>query len=144
MSEILDEEKLGVAIYNYLYELAQSWDAWRNGETSNPITYEDGEKYIMSLIKANTNLKKEQPLPKRPEIYNNKQKGNNMTYEEWKLKLIRLIVDEKRVKEQTGKWKLSEISCVLNDDCDYPQGFKEGDTPEDIWQGEMDSIRDSQ
>ncbi len=65
-----------------------------------------------------------------------------MTYEEWKLKLIRLIVDEKRVKGSV--YKIDEIKCVLSDDCDYPQLYKDGETPEDVWQGEIDAIADSQ
>lgn len=67
-----------------------------------------------------------------------------MTYEEWKLKLIQLIVDEKRVIDETGTFLRDEISCVLNDDCDYPKLFKDGETPEDVWQGEIDAIGDSQ
>jgi hypothetical protein len=66
-----------------------------------------------------------------------------MTYEQWQLKLIRLIVAETRVKGNKA-WKLDEINCVLNDDCDYPQLFKDGETPEDVWQGEIDAIGDSQ
>jgi hypothetical protein len=27
---------------------------------------------------------------------------------------------------------------------DYLQAFKDGETPEDVWQGEIDAIRDSQ
>jgi hypothetical protein len=65
-----------------------------------------------------------------------------MTYEEWQLKLIRLIVDEKRVKG--SRFKIEEIICVLNDDCDYPQAYQDGELPEEVWQGEIDAIRDSQ
>jgi hypothetical protein len=60
MSKILNEKELSVAIYNYLYELAQNWDAWRANQIKNPITYEDGENHIMSLIKANCRMKGEQ------------------------------------------------------------------------------------
>lgn len=65
-----------------------------------------------------------------------------MTYEEWKLKLISLIIEETRVRGTV--YKIDEIRCVLNDDCDYPKFYKEGETPEDIWQGEIDAIFDSQ
>jgi len=65
-----------------------------------------------------------------------------MTYEEWKLKLIRLIVEETMIKAQL--YKIDEIRCVLNDDCDYPTVYKNGETPEEVWQGEIDAIRDSQ
>jgi hypothetical protein len=64
------------------------------------------------------------------------------TYELWKLALICLIINETRVSGNL--WKLAEINCVLEDDCDYPQSFKDGDTPEEIWQGELDAIADSQ
>lgn len=70
-----------------------------------------------------------------------------MTYAEWKLKLIQIIVDETRIKGtvfQVLAWKWDEIKCVLNDDCNYPQSFKDGGTPEYIWQGEIDAIYDSQ
>jgi hypothetical protein len=66
-----------------------------------------------------------------------------MTYEEWKLKLINLIVEEDRVRGN-NKWKLDEIKCVLSDDCEYPQRFNIGDTPEEVWQDEIDAIADSQ
>ena len=65
-----------------------------------------------------------------------------MTYEEWKLQLIRLIVDEKRVNGL--RYKIDEINCVLNNDCEYPQSYKDGETPEYVWQGEIDAIADSQ
>jgi len=65
-----------------------------------------------------------------------------MTYEEWKLKLISLIIDETRVRGI--RYKINEIKCVLNDDCDYPKSYKEGETPEGIWQGEIDAIAESQ
>jgi hypothetical protein len=70
-----------------------------------------------------------------------------MTYEEWKLNLIKLIVNETRMKGtvfQVLAWKFDEIKCVLNDDCNYLQSFKDGETPEEIWQGEIDAIYDSQ
>ena len=70
------------------------------------------------------------------------KKEINMTYEEWKLKLIELIVNEKRVRGSI--YKLCEITCVLSDDCDYPQRFKDGDTPANVWQDEIGSIADSQ
>ncbi len=65
-----------------------------------------------------------------------------MTYEQWKLKLIELIINEKRVRGI--RYKIDEINCVLVDDCDYPKLFKDGETPEDVWQGEIDAIGDSQ
>jgi hypothetical protein len=65
-----------------------------------------------------------------------------VTYEQWKLELIRLIVDETRVRGV--RYKLDEINCVLNDDCDYPQAFKDNETPEEVWQGEIDAIFASQ
>ncbi len=65
-----------------------------------------------------------------------------MTYEEWKLKLIRLIVEEVRVRGTV--YKIDEIGCVLNDDCEYPESYKQGETPEYVWQGEIDAIADSQ
>ncbi len=74
-------------------------------------------------------------------------KDLDMTYAEWKLKLIQLIVNETRIKGtvfQVLAWKWDEIECVLNDDCEYPQAYKDGETPEDIWQGEIDAIYDSQ
>jgi len=70
-----------------------------------------------------------------------------MTYPEWKLKLIKLIMDETRIKGtvfQVLAWKWDEITCVLNDDCDYPQSYGDGESPENIWQGEMDAIYASQ
>ena len=66
-----------------------------------------------------------------------------MTYEEWKLKLIKLIVDQD-FGEYGSLLKIQEINCVLVDDCDYPQAFKDGETPEEVWQGEIDAIGDSQ
>ena len=75
----------------------------------------------------------------------NLKRGKKMTYEEWKLKLIELIVNETRIKgtvRQVLTWKWDEINCVLQDD--YKQGFEDGATPEDIWEGEMDAIYDSQ
>jgi hypothetical protein len=65
-----------------------------------------------------------------------------LTYPEWKLELIRLIVDETRVEGY--EYKIPEISCVLYDDCDYPLAYKNGETPEEVWQGEIDAIGDSQ
>ena len=65
-----------------------------------------------------------------------------MTYEQWKLELIRLILNEKRVSGQV--WKLAEISCVLSDDCDYPKSYKDGDTPKEVWEDEIGAIYDSQ
>jgi hypothetical protein len=64
-----------------------------------------------------------------------------MTYEEWQLKLIHLIVDENRVKGNKA-WKLDEIHCVLTDD--FQDSFAAADTPEEAWQGEIDAIGDSQ
>ena len=66
-----------------------------------------------------------------------------MTYEEWKLKLIQLIINETRIKgDDLDGWRCGEISCVLNDDwtCEY----NHDDSPEEVWQGEIDSIADSQ
>lgn len=65
-----------------------------------------------------------------------------MTYEEWKLKLISLIINETRVKGLA--YRIDEIACVLNDDCEYLESFKQGITPEEIWEGEIDAIADSQ
>ena len=65
-----------------------------------------------------------------------------MTYEQWKLELICLIVDETRVRGM--RYKLDEINCVLNDDCDYPKSYADGETPEYVWQGEIDAIAASQ
>ena len=45
---------------------------------------------------------------------------------------------------QVLTWRWDEIKCVLNDDCDYPQAYKDGETPEEIWEGEMNAIYDSQ
>ena len=67
-----------------------------------------------------------------------------MTYDEWKLKLIQLIVDEKRVIDETGTFMRDEINCVLSDDCDYPKLFKDGETPEYAWEEEIGAIADSQ
>jgi hypothetical protein len=66
-----------------------------------------------------------------------------MTYEEWKLELIRLIINETKIID-TVTFLRDEINCVLNDDCDYPKLFKDGESPEDVWQGEIDAIADSQ
>ena len=65
-----------------------------------------------------------------------------MSYAEWKLEIIKLIVSEKRVRG--ARWKLDEINCVLVDDCNYEQLYKDGETPVDVWQGEIDAIADSQ
>jgi hypothetical protein len=70
-----------------------------------------------------------------------------MNYAEWKLELIKLIINEKRIKgtlTQKLAWKFDEIEFVLNDDCDYPQDYKNGETPSDVWQGEIDAIADCQ
>jgi hypothetical protein len=64
-----------------------------------------------------------------------------MNYEQWKLKLIEIIVGEKRIDEFT---KIQEVQCVLNDDCDYPSLYKDGDTPEDVWQNEIEALADTQ
>ncbi len=73
---------------------------------------------------------------------NDKTHRNGLTYDQWKLKLIQLIVDE--TIDLGSFLKLEEIKCVLSDDCDYPKAFLDGETPEDIWQGEIDAIGDSQ
>jgi hypothetical protein len=65
-----------------------------------------------------------------------------MTYPEWQLKLIQLIVDETRVKG--NDYKINEIKCVLSDDCEYPVAYFSDETPEEVWQGEIDAIGDSQ
>jgi hypothetical protein len=71
-----------------------------------------------------------------------KTRVNGLTYDQWKLKLIGLIVD---TNIKRGNFlKLEEIKCVLSDDCDYPKLFADGETPEDIWEGELDAMRDSQ
>jgi hypothetical protein len=64
-----------------------------------------------------------------------------MTYSEWKLKLIELIVNDERLR-LAGK--LNWIKCALDDDCDNPQSYKEGKIPEDIWQRIIGAICDSQ
>ena len=65
-----------------------------------------------------------------------------MTYEEWKLELIHRSVNETRVRGRV--WKLDVINNVLAIDGDYTKDFKEGATPEDVWEGEIDAIGDSQ
>jgi hypothetical protein len=72
----------------------------------------------------------------------NKTTINGLTYDQWKLKLIQLIVDE--TIDLGSFLKLEEIKCVLSDDCDYPKLFIDGETPEDIWQAEIQAIGDSQ
>jgi hypothetical protein len=52
---------------------------------------------------------------------------NGLTYDQWKLKLIQLIVDE--TIDLGSFLKLEEIKCVLSDDCDYPKSFIDGETP---------------
>jgi hypothetical protein len=63
-----------------------------------------------------------------------------MDYNEWKLKLIGVIVGDNRVDVEL---KINEINCVLCDDCEYPRMFKEGDSPEEVWADEVDSIVDA-
>jgi len=64
-----------------------------------------------------------------------------LTYQHWKLKLIEIIIAETRINPVI---KIEEIKCVLSDDCDYPDSFHQGETPEDIWRGEIDAMKDSQ
>ena len=66
-----------------------------------------------------------------------------MPYEQWKLELIKLIVNQD-VGENGDTLKISEINCVLSDDCDYPEAYKSGETPDEVWQGELDAMADSQ
>jgi hypothetical protein len=65
-----------------------------------------------------------------------------MTYEDWKLKLIKLILDED-LGDNSSFLKIQEISCVIQDDCEYPESYKNGETPEDVWQDELDAMNDS-
>jgi len=71
--------------------------------------------------------------------------ARKVTYEEWKISLIECIINEPLMKARNwSKLKLDEIRCVINDDCDYPQLYKDCEEPCDVWQGEIDAIRDSQ
>lgn len=65
---------------------------------------------------------------------------DNQTYETWKLAIITLIIRERTVRGNV--WKISEVNCVIDDD--FLENFNDGDTPEDAWLGELESICDSQ
>lgn len=62
------------------------------------------------------------------------------SYDKWKLELIDLIANDKRLHVGT---RIEEIKCALKDDGGYPESFKDGDSPEDAWDGEIEAIKDS-
>ena len=62
MSEI-DQKELERLIYNFLYDLAQNWDAYKRGEIKSPVTFEEAVEHFMSLIQSACWLKGKQPIP---------------------------------------------------------------------------------
>ena len=64
-----------------------------------------------------------------------------MEYSDWKLDLIKLITEENRIEAVV---KIEEIKCVLRDDGGYPENYKDGDSPDEAWLGEIQAIEDSQ
>ncbi len=60
-----------------------------------------------------------------------------MSYLKWKMELIKLIANSSVV---SSVLKIEEIKCVLRDDGGYPESFKDGDTPSEAWDGELEAI----
>jgi len=63
-----------------------------------------------------------------------------MTYLKWKLELIKLIANSSVVP---AGLKIEEIKCVLRDDGQYRDSYKDKDTPSEAWGSELEAIADS-
>ncbi|WP_324665035.1 hypothetical protein VLL09_00430 [Dehalococcoides mccartyi] len=65
---------------------------------------------------------------------------STQTLESWKLELIKTIVNDKDVgKGENDAIVVSEVECVINGA--YDDNYKDGDTPEEAWEGEKDTLR---
>ncbi|WP_392654676.1 hypothetical protein [Dehalococcoides sp. THU4] len=62
------------------------------------------------------------------------------TLESWKLELIKTIINDKDVgKGKNDAIVAGEVEGVINGA--YDDSFKDGDTPEEAWEGEKDTLR---
>ena len=62
-------------------------------------------------------------------------------YRNWKLETIQIIVNDGRVSPEI---KVEEIKCVVKNDGSYPESHQDGDTPEEAWEAEFESLAASQ
>ncbi len=64
---------------------------------------------------------------------------NKQTLESWKLELIKIIINDKDVgKGKNNAIVADEVEFVINGS--YDDNFKDGDTPEGVWEGEKDAL----